>query len=587
MSGTGPDGAVGGLTPPEPIWELAAKPDPAVVRRLQQALQLPQPLCALLAVRGLHLPDDAKAYLRPTLEALHDPALLPDAEAAAHRIARAVQGGETILVHGDYDVDGVAGTALLTRWLRHLGAHAVGFVPHRLRDGYDFGAAGLAEARRVGASLVVTVDCGTVARQAVGEARAAGLDVVVTDHHRAEGELPPALAVVNPNRPDATYPDPGLCGTGVAFKVGWLVARHLGADHAPLLEFLDLVALATVADLVPLRGENRILVHYGLRRFRDTRVPGVSALMDAAGVAPEEVSAGTIGFVLGPRLNAAGRVGEAADALRLLLTDDPDEATSIARTLEGINRARRDEDARTLSEALRLLERSYDPDRHRGVVLAAEGWHPGVIGIVASRVVERIHRPVVLVALDGEHGRGSGRSIPGFDLHAAIHACSAHLIRFGGHAQAAGLDLRRDSLEAFRAAFQSAADAALTPELLRPRVRADLEVELSDVDLEFVRWLRYLEPHGIGNPAPALLVRGVTLEGARVVGERHLKARLSDGERRVDGIGFGLAERYAPAEVEDARLDVIFRAERNEWHGTVRPQARIRALRPAAPSGGG
>jgi single-stranded-DNA-specific exonuclease len=475
-------------------------------------------------------------------------------------------------------------TALYTRWLRSLDVRAVPFVPHRLRDGYDFGDAGLAAARDAGATLVLTADCGTSAHETVRRARAEGLDVIVTDHHAVGAALPPASAVVNPQRSDCAYPDKGLCGTGVAFKLCALVGRALGAREDDLLVYLDLVALATVADLVPLEGENRVLVRHGLRRFADTRLPGMGALLEAAGVSAADVSAGRLGYVVAPRLNAAGRVGDAMDGLRLLLTDDVGEARELAAGLEELNRARREEDRRTLGEALDALGRTWDPERDYGVVLAGEGWHPGVIGIVASRVVERVYRPTVLLALEGDRARGSARSIPGFDLYEAVAACAPHLRRFGGHRQAAGMDVDRDAIPAFREAFNVEARRHLVGRELRPTLHVDAELSLADADLQLVHWLSYLGPHGIGNPRPVFLARGVGLFRPRVVGESHLKVALRGDGVVVDAIGFDLARRHPPERLtEEARYDVLFRLGRNEWRGAVTVQAELLDLRASEP----
>lgn len=584
MTRGGPPGGVG-PQPVRPRWAPPPHADPSAVAALRKALRLPGEVCAVLAVRGHHDPEQAKRFLRPLPEHLHDPEALADGTRAAERIAAAVAAGETILIHGDYDVDGMCAAALFTRYLRALGGSVVPFVPHRLRHGYDFTGAGLEAARKAGASLVVTADCGTTAGPTVAAARSVGVDVVVTDHHAVGGDLPPATAVVNPQRPDCAYPDKGLCGAGVALKVCELVGRRLGASPDALHGFLDLVALATVADLVPLRGENRVLVRLGLRRFARSRVPGLRALMAEAGVDPAEVDATALGFVLGPRLNAVGRLGDAADGLALLLSDDPGEVRRLAGGAEGLNRDRRDEDGRTLAQALELLAREYDPARDHGVVLAAEGWHPGVIGIVASRVVERIHRPTVLVALDGDGGRGSGRSIPGFHLHEALVGCGQHLRRFGGHAQAAGMDLDRDALPAFREAFNQEAARRLAGEDPRPVLRPDLEIAPGAVDLELIRWLEYLGPHGVGNPRPLFLVRDVAVSGARRVAEHHVKLSLGEGPAALDAIGFGLAERRPPEGLRGGRWDALVRLERNVYRGVARPQARLVDLRPSGEEG--
>ena len=569
------------LRPPDAVWSAPPRADPSRVRELAAALTLPEAVCSILAVRGVTAVEEAKRFLRPRLDHLHDAALLADGTRAAERLAAAIRAGESIFVHGDYDVDGISATALYTRWLRRLGGRVVPFVPHRLRDGYDFAAGGLAAARDAGASVIVTADCGTVAHQTVGAARDAGIDVLVTDHHTCGPDLPGAFAVVNPRRSDCGYPEKELCGTGIAYKVCALVGRLLGAPEEELAEYLDLVALATVADLVPLVGENRVLVSYGLRRFAHSRVVGLTALMAAAGVTPEEVTAGQLGFVVAPRINAAGRIGESMDALRLLLTEDAAEARRLAEQLDATNRSRQEEDGRTLDEALDLLGDRYDPDADFGVVLWSEGWHPGVIGIVASRVVDCIHRPVVMVALEGGRGRGSARSVPGFHLYDALHACARHLGRFGGHRQAAGMDIEEAALPAFRDDFNATARARLTAESLRPALRPDLELCLSAADLELARWLSYLGPHGIGNPGPLFLARNVTLESPRLVKEAHLKACLTADGGRLEAIGFGMAERHSPESVGASRWDVLFRLECNEWRGSASAQARLVDMRPA------
>ncbi len=579
MTSTGQSRAETRLRPPDPLWHLADAPDPIQVADLATALGLPAAVCAILIRRGYNEVERAKFFLRPRLERLHDPALLADGPLAARRIARSVRDRETVFVHGDYDVDGICATALLTRWLRTLGAEVVPFVPHRTRDGYDFSAAGLAAAVDCDARLIITADCGSLAHDTVAAATEAGIDVIVTDHHTVSDVLPDAHAVVNPQRPDCSYPDKRLCGAGVAYKVCELIGKELGVEGEPLLALLDLVALATVADLVPLEGENRVLVHFGLRRFADSHVLGIRALFAAGAVDPNTVTSGQLGFVIAPRINAAGRVGESADALRLLLTESATEAEALAGELEEINGLRREEDSRTLDEALDLLAGEFDPARDFGVVIAGQGWHPGVIGIVASRVVERIHRPVVMIALTEEGGRGSARSIPGFHLHEALSECASHLERFGGHRQAAGMDIQAEAVPAFRASFNDAARARLSGQDLRPVLRPDLDIRLSDVDLQLIHWLGYLGPHGMGNAGPLFAARDVELHGARVVGSNHLKVTLAQGGARLDAIGFGFADRFDVGELNGAGYDALFRLERNEWRGRALPQAKLVDLR--------
>jgi single-stranded-DNA-specific exonuclease len=551
------------------------------VEELMTQLRLPRAVCSVLAARGLGETEDAKRFLRPRLEHLHDPEQFADGPRAADRIVQALRDGETILVHGDYDVDGICATTILTRWLRRLGGKVTPFVPHRLRDGYDFTSSGLDAARQAGATLVVTVDCGSVAHEAVRDARSGGIDVIVTDHHTVAESLPDAYAVVNPKRPDCLYPDKELAGSGIAWKLAQLVGSRVASEPEALNSLLDLVALATIADLVPLTGENRVLAHYGLKRLASAPGVGLHALLRVADFDPGDVTAGRVGYQIAPRINAAGRIGEAGDALQLLLTDDEAQARDLARRLDDLNRERRDEDARTVDEALAQLADSFDPMEHFGLVIAGEGWHPGVIGIVASRVAERVHRPVVMLALDGDRARGSARSIPGFHLYDALSACSGHLERFGGHKQAAGMDLRASEIPAFRDAFNDESRTRLTQDLLRPVLRPDIDVSMEEADLQLAHWLGYLGPHGMGNPGPLLRARAVGVEEPKIVGSGHLKARLRQGRQALDAIGFGLGERFSPATVRSGSWDALFRLEKNSWKGRERPQARLVDLRPS------
>ena len=560
-------------------WAVTAPPDPELTAALVSDLHIPEPLAAILVQRGLAAPDLAKAFLRPDLERLSDPFAWADMPRAVELIATATRSGTPILVHGDYDVDGQCAAALLTRVLSSVGARAHAFVPHRLRDGYDFGPAGLAEAQRLGAGLVITCDCGITAVESVREARAAGIEVIVTDHHLPGDELPPASAVLDPRRVDCASADKDLCGTGVAFKLAQALVPALGVSpHLPL-HFLDFVALATVADVVPLTGENRILVRHGLKMLADSRWIGLRALVEAAGLSGRPIKAGHVGFILAPRLNAAGRIGDARDGLRLLLSDDPDEAAALARELETLNARRQELDQRILDEAVELAERVLRPD-DRALVLAADAWHPGVIGIVASRLVERYGRPTFLIGWEGDAGRGSGRSIAGFDLHAALHRVGHHLEKYGGHRMAAGLTIRRECYEAFRVAFLDVAAQLLGPEDLVPAQRVDLELPLGLVSDELEKLIRYLEPCGPGNPAPVFGVRHARAVGARRVGTNHLRFTLDDESGALPAIAFQWADAIPDHWLAD-RLDVAFRLERDEWQGRVTLQARVASLAPS------
>jgi single-stranded-DNA-specific exonuclease len=567
---------------PLPRWRLTPAPDPGAARSLAAALNLPLPLAALLIQRGHATPEAARRFLRPELASLADPYTLHGLAEAVDAIVDIASAGGTILVHGDYDVDGQCATALLVRTLRAAGISAHGFVPNRMRDGYDFGPAGLAEADRLGATLILTCDCGITAVDAVAAARTAGIRVVVTDHHLPGVALPPADAVIDPQQTADSSGLGMLSGTGVAFKLAQALAPRLGLPANFCWHLLDLVALATIADVVPLIGENRILVKHGLRLLGGSRWPGVRALLEAAGVDPREVRAGQVGYTLAPRLNAAGRIADAGLGLRLLLSDDPTESRQIAAELEHLNRERQAIDQRILDEALQAVERDFaDPETHRAIVLAQDGWHAGVVGIVASRVVERFGRPTFLIGLDGDTGKGSGRSVDSFDLHAAVHACGDLLERFGGHRMAAGLTIRRDMVGVFRERFNAVARERLALADLGPAQRVDVELEPGEASEELERWGRHLEPCGMGNPAPVFGIRQVRLAAVRTVGSNHLKATIAARGTSLDAIAFNWADRAAT--MTDGDVDVAFRLERNEWQGRTSLQARVVSLSRATP----
>lgn len=570
-------------------WVVEPPPAPGAVEAVASALGIQRALASLLVQRGLTAPDQARRFLRPSLDELADPLSLAGLAEAVAAVADAVRRGRPILVHGDYDVDGQCGTALLTRVLRLAGARVTPFLPHRIRDGYDLGPAGLAAAAECGAGLIVTCDCGITAVESVETARGMGVEVVITDHHLPGPRLPPARAIVDPQQEGDRSGLTQLCGTGIVFKLVQALVPVLGLPPNLPFHFLDLVALATVADIVPLVGENRVLVRHGLKLMQTSRWPGLRALIREAGLEGREIRAGQVGYVLAPRLNAAGRVGDASDGLQLLLADDEATAARLARQLERLNAERQALDQRILDEAIAQVEQEADPERDAGLVLASEEWHPGVVGIVASRVVERYGRPAFLIALDGEIGKGSGRSISRFDLHAALRRCSDLLERFGGHHMAAGLTLRRELLPAFRERFAAVARETLDPEALGPEQRVDLVLSLADVSGELERLVRHLEPCGMGNPSPVFGVRDARLEGARRVGANHLKGFLNDGTDRLEVIGFQWADRapwvLGPAPAPP--VNVAFRLETNDWMGEATLQARLVALsegdRAAAP----
>jgi single-stranded-DNA-specific exonuclease len=557
--------------PGQPTLRLATPTyDFAAARTLERELGVSHVLAQILVRRGLGDAAAASAFLDPRVE--HDPLAFAGIEGALELIGRHVRAGTRITVHGDYDVDGVCATALLVRALRALGANAGWFLPSRVDDGYGLSLATIERLAAQRTGLLVTVDCGITAVEEVAFARRAGLDVVISDHHapRADGRLPDA-PIVHPAV--CGYPCADLCGTGVAFKL----AQALGASSAA--DDLELVALATVADLVPLRGENRRLVRHGLSALANTPKPGLRALMAVARTDPSDVSAHTLGFRLGPRINASGRLRRADAGVELLLTDDPDRAMEIAQELDRANLERRALEQRIVWEAEAQIA---SLGARSAYVLAAEGWHPGVIGIVASRVVERHHRPAILIALAGDQpAPGSGRSIPGFDLLAALHGASAQMATYGGHRAAAGLTVEPARIDALRAAIERHASEVLTPELLQPVERVDAVVSGSDLGLGLAEELAMLEPCGMGNPSPRLLIPGGRFAEPRPMGEgRHARFTVRSGGSLARAVAFGCGGRLPGAPGEP--LDATFRLERSTWGGVVEPRLVLRHAEPCA-----
>ena len=540
------------------------------VSALASALGLTQTTASVLVRRGYGDPEEAKTFLAGELPA-HDPRLLGAVDEACASIRTAIASGTRICVHGDYDVDGICATALAVLVLKELGANVGWHLPSRFEEGYGVSGETLTRLASEGVGLVLTVDCGITAVAEIAEAKRLGLEVVVTDHHRPGDRLPDCPVVST--RP-SDYPFPELCGTGVMYKL----AEALGV---PCLEHhLDLVALATVADVVPLVDENRAFAILGLRRLAHSQRPGLRALMRSARVDPAAIDEGHIGFRLAPRINAAGRLCRPAAALELLLTDDDETAGRLAGELEELNRHRQAVEERILREAVAQVEEWPEAKRRRrGYVLADEGWHEGVIGIVASRLVERFHRPVVLIAGTEGPWKGSGRSTGAFDLHGALAACAPLLERFGGHRAAAGLSIEPGQVEAFADAFAAHADEVLTDEDLRPVTRVDAVVPGKSLTLDLCSELARLRPFGLGNPGVTLLVAGCEVTELTTVGDgKHLRFRVSDrGRPAGSAIAFGLGAQLDRFRCE-GEWDVAFRLEENRWNGTVSPQLVVRQL---------
>jgi single-stranded-DNA-specific exonuclease len=535
----------------------------------------------ILVGRGIETPDDGRMFLTPSLSSMPDPFLLKGMQAAVDRLLRARAGGENVCIYGDYDVDGISGTALLVSFLRSVGLNCSYFIPNRFDDGYGLNEEALQLVIDAGATLIMSVDCGITALREALFCQQAGVDLIILDHHSPCETIPEATAVVNPLQPGCPYPFKMLAGVGVAFNL--LVALRsrmrqeglFSAGNEPdLREWLDLVALGTIADVVPLVGQNRLYAFSGLKKLENSHRSGISALKKVAGI-KDTVSCGQVGFRLAPRLNAAGRMESAVPGVDLLISANPEECAIIADELDAANAERQAVERGILEQAIAMVEKRGNYPECRSIVLASSDWHQGVIGIVASRLVERYHRPTILLAID-EHGtaKGSGRSIPGFHLLEALNGCSSHLQRFGGHRYAAGVGLAAEGIGAFSAAFEDVAARILGDTELVPLLDIDAGVNPAEVTLALVDELCRMEPFGAGNPEPTLMMRGVTVTERRIVGDGHLKLRLEAEGLTFNAIAFRLAD--CPT---DGLLDIAFFPEGNVWNSRTTLQLRIKAIR--------
>lgn len=568
-------------------WRL--KPHDTVrVRSLSREAGVSAVAAQLLINRGVDEPNRVRRFLDARMNALHDPAGLPGAAEAAERIVAAVRRGKRIVVYGDYDVDGVCGTSVLWACLKLAGAENVGYyIPHRVEEGYGVNAEAL---RRLvvdeGAELIVTVDCGISAVEEARLARSLGVELIITDHHTIGPELPAADVLVHPRLPGGDYPFGGLCGAAVAFKLAWQVCKSFGDGKKAsprlrdfLVRSMGLVALATIADLVPLDDENRVLVRHGLAGIQADPSIGLAALMRVAGcLDKKKLTSGIVGFNLGPRINAAGRLERAMRAVELLTTDDAELAARIAAELDECNANRQRIEAAIVAESRAMVEEQGGAAELGAIVLGREGWHPGVIGIVASRLVDAYHRPTVVVSLNSEICQGSARSIPGFDLYEAIRACSSGLVGFGGHAAAAGIKLDRAQFPAFAETFNEYCKTAIDAESRRKTLIVDDEVSLTSLTPSVVDEIERLEPFGIGNPRPLLLASNLRVVGEpRIVGARrsHLQVRFLQDSTAVKAIGWNLAERGESIR-PNAVCSVVFHPSINEWNGRREVQLEIK-----------
>ncbi|MCZ6818341.1 MAG: single-stranded-DNA-specific exonuclease RecJ [Calditrichaeota bacterium] len=565
----------------EKDWQLCDGHDAELVRRFAEELNSGPVLARVLLNRGIEDVEAARQFFIPKLEHLHDPFLMAGMDDAVQRIQTALASKEKILIYGDYDVDGTSSTSMMLMFFRKLNHPVDFYVPDRIKEGYGLSRTGIEHARADGFGLIITVDLGVTAVEEIAFAHECGLDVIVCDHHQPGQELPPALAVLNPKRADCAYPFKELAGVGVAFKLLQALQRHLQLDESTVFELLYFVALGSAADIVPLVDENRALVKHGLKDLAlSRRNVGLRSLVKITGLADRDLGTGQVVFVLAPRINAAGRLGDAGRAVRLLTTDDEEVARDIASVLESENRTRREIDEATLIDAVALVESAGDPASKFIFVLNSDEWHPGVIGIVASRIVEKYFRPTVMIATDNGEGKGSARSIPGFDIYAALKSCEDLMLSFGGHKYAAGLSIETDKIPLLREKLSQVAAQNLSDAMLVPKLNIDSELRFREIDATLLKLFRKMAPFGPQNARPTFLSRELQIVGTpSIVGKNHLKFKVRQDGVVMDCIGFNLGEKLYRISAGERSVEMVYVIDENEYKGRSTIQLRVKDLR--------
>jgi len=568
-------------------WVYSEPDRKETVLTLQQQLGIPKKMALLLSLRGVDSFERAKKYFRPTVSDIHDPFLMQDMHAAADRLARAVRNRERVLVYGDYDVDGTTATSIVYLFLKQFGVNVEFYIPHRFKEGYGINTEGVQYAAKINADLIVSVDCGITAIDEARHAKEQGIDLIICDHHNVGEAIPDALAVLDPKREDCSYPFDGLSGAGVAFKLIQGTVEKLGLAQKMAFDLLDLVAVSTASDIVPMVGENRILMREGLKQINDDPRLGLRSLMDLINLKPGSISTSNIVFSIGPRINAAGRMGDATKAVKLLIAETKAEADSRAHELESINIARRDKDSQTMEEAKAIVDTQYDLDKISSVVLHNPDWHLGVIGIVASRLVDTYGRPAVMLSNVGGKVKGSARSIDGFNIYEAFKQCEDLLEQFGGHKYAAGLTIAKEDVDAFRRRMNEISSKSLTKEDFQPDLCIDCELDLSDVNMRFWKLLSQFEPYGPKNLQPVFVSRDVRVVGVpTIVGKGHLKMKVAqNGSGVFDVIGFNMHEYLPVVRNEDKPLNIAYSLEENNWNGRRTLQIRLRDIQAGKENG--
>lgn len=556
-------------------WNIL-QADDNKVQLLHEALGISKVLCKILVQRGIDNYTKSKSYFRPQTGMLHDPYLMKDMDKAVERIKTAIDKNEKILVFGDYDVDGTTSVAVMYQFLRRIynESYLEFYIPHRYREGYGVSKAGIDYAAKNNFSLIISLDCGIKSADLIGYAATLGIDFIVCDHHLPDKELPPAVAILNPKQEDCHYPFKELCGCGVGFKLITALAQQYSIPEEDYHCYLDLVATAIAADIVPITGENRVLAYYGLEQINNKPSPGIKALTHLGGI-KKRLTIGNVVFVIAPRVNAAGRMDDARKAVLMFIEKDYNKALELAEQLHSDNSDRKEADSTITEEALHEIQNNSFLQTSKSTVVYKEHWHKGVVGIVASRLIESYYRPTVVLTKSGELAAGSARSVAGFNLYEAIHSCREHLLGYGGHFAAAGLTLLPENIDAFRLKFEEVVSNTIDPQLLIPEIVIDAEIAFSDIKQSFYNIIQQMEPFGPDNMRPVFIARNVLDTGySRIVKEQHLRFVLQQNETTFTGIGFNMAAKFALLETKKP-LDIVFSIDENEWNGQTSLQLKM------------
>ena len=564
------------------LWKIKDVSDELSVQRLADSLNISPILARLLVLRDIKTFNEARQFFRPSIESLHDPFLMNHMEEATTRVITALTENQKICIYGDYDVDGTCATALLYMFLKELYANVEFYIPRRLEEGYGLSTSAVDAVKEMGTDLMIAVDCGITAIEETDYANKLGMDVIICDHHQPKEELPNAFAVLDPLKPGCNYPFKYLSGAGVAFKLAQGLCERIGKRGLPL-KFLDLVALAGAADIVPLIDENRILVNEGLNQVNLNPRPGIEALIELSRLQPGQLTSGQIVFTIAPRINAVGRLGDAERAVNLLIANNKKDALELAEVLETENYERRKIDVDTFEAAKEIVESEFDLDDNLAIVLHNENWHPGVIGIVASRLVEKYYRPsVLLTTIDGV-AKGSARSINGFNIYEALQKCEDLLLHFGGHQAAAGLALELDKIDEFKTKFNEVLKSSISTDDLLQEISIDSKIKFSEITPKFLRILEQFSPFGPGNLRPVFLAEGVlTANIPRIVGTNHLLANFKQNgsDKIFDAIGFNMGEHFEIIRENNRELDIVFSIDKTIRDNRIYPQLKLKDIKP-------